>query len=903
MDALNFGQTDVFSLQMMRVRCLRTLFVLSAITLTLFGTNDASAQSSRGFLYHSVEAEGEKHLYAVYVPAGLSLQQKVPVVMYLHGAGERGDDPRLPLSIGIGPFLDAATPFITVFPQCEDVSGQALKGWAADGFDGKRAMAILKDLRGRYSTDEDRTILTGWSMGGYGVWELAAAYPDQWSAIVPIAGGGDPAMATKVKDIPIWAFHGENDGLIPVKRGREMVEAVREAGGTPLYTEVSGGNHDIWLDVYGSRQVLDWMLNPKSEDDGAELAANVKFNGKRPKYGRYGLQPFKPAVDLSQAAYVRINNELLKSLSAAVTEKVNPGMLRGGIRNISMGQTVQGRRFTVTFARNSYSADLERASIQASGNGRLSVRMALRNINIRIGGTSISGQRHYAATGPINIRIGYRGSVTLALELEPYVSNRQIKFRQRGTQFNIPANNYSVSRPAVTRTQGIGMTAERVSSGIVNGLYGSRARIESEIQTAVPSVIAELERQINFDDYGDFVSTFWPLPAYAPRVKLWPDDFKVDANGVSLVLGMTAASQDPFGPAPQLRSVNLGGPTASQIVSRGDLQIGVSPRFLEPLTNLLVSANRARVNILDIPEPTFHRLVEPEFLKTILTAGKLQKDMTVRAELILTAPIRTAESKSGPVSSLHGVSTSVATKRVSSTVLAQAVIGKIDAPTSGNAQTGDQVTSKALVRLLANGIRIEYSAFEANSKSWKPLGHFDLKMQQNVELSTHQPSFTKRSIQTEWIGEPALQVTSTFGEEASVTDEFRKLFLAGWSEWTEQQSSAFPVPDLDFGSMKYRIDTMNVSENAISATFQRPGIKITNSSEVALTYQIKSPNSPFGGPYMLEPGKTHRFNVSTSLKYRSQSEGETVQFTLPIGSHSEYRKSKNSETVQLFLAE
>ncbi len=141
-----------------------------------------------------------------------------------------------------------------VIPQSEK------RTWKADSEDGKRAVAILDQVMKDYKVDPDRQYLTGLSMGGFGTWSLAAAYPDRWAAIVPICGGGDPKTAEKIKDIPCWCFHGGADPTVKPERSQEMIEALKKAGGHPKYTEYPGVGHNSWDAAYAEKELFPWLL-------------------------------------------------------------------------------------------------------------------------------------------------------------------------------------------------------------------------------------------------------------------------------------------------------------------------------------------------------------------------------------------------------------------------------------------------------------------------------------------------------------------------------------------------------------------------------------------------------------------------------------------------------------------
>lgn len=202
-------------------------------------------------------ADGSESPYVVFVPHSYDGTKDYPVILFLHGSGESRGGKKMPVDVGIGPAIktrEKTFPFITIFPQSEK------RTWKADSEDGRRAIAILDATLREYRIDPKRQILTGLSMGGYGTWSLAAAYPDRWAAIVPICGGGNPDDAAKIKDIPCWCFHGQDDNAVKVERSREMIAALEKAGGQPRYTEYRWVGHDSWDPAYATNQLYAWML-------------------------------------------------------------------------------------------------------------------------------------------------------------------------------------------------------------------------------------------------------------------------------------------------------------------------------------------------------------------------------------------------------------------------------------------------------------------------------------------------------------------------------------------------------------------------------------------------------------------------------------------------------------------
>ncbi len=210
--------------------------------------------------------EKEPFRYRLLRPEHAEPGEQYPLVLFLHGAGERGDDNRaqlkyLPELMATGPYRQAFPCFL-VSPQC-----RAGRWWiprAEDKPGGEQlemALEILDSVEKSCPIDPRRVYLTGLSMGGFGCWNLAAKYPERFAAVVPICGGGNAANAGKLVDIPIWAVHGAEDDVVRPELSRAMIEAVRAAGGHPHYTELAGVAHDSWTPAYTDPDgVIPWMF-------------------------------------------------------------------------------------------------------------------------------------------------------------------------------------------------------------------------------------------------------------------------------------------------------------------------------------------------------------------------------------------------------------------------------------------------------------------------------------------------------------------------------------------------------------------------------------------------------------------------------------------------------------------
>jgi predicted peptidase len=200
---------------------------------------------------------GESVNYLLYAPSS-SLgkgSSSLPLILFLHGSLQRGDDPSVLLGETIFAFARRAAdfPFFIVAPQC-----RANTTWSP-----RLLKELLDEITRSYPVDEDRLYLTGFSMGGYGTWKTAIAYPGTFAAIAPICGFGDVARAARLKDVPIWAFHGARDANVPLSESTKMADAVRGSGGDVRLTVYPELGHECWPTVYRDSRIYLWFLMHK----------------------------------------------------------------------------------------------------------------------------------------------------------------------------------------------------------------------------------------------------------------------------------------------------------------------------------------------------------------------------------------------------------------------------------------------------------------------------------------------------------------------------------------------------------------------------------------------------------------------------------------------------------------
>jgi len=250
--------------------------ILSAVMLLGVTGQPAMAQRvETGFLDRMASVGGQGYRYQVYVPVDYTTRTDWPVILFLHGAGERGSDGILQTTTGLGPAIrrdPSRFPAIVVFPQVPTDSA-----WA--GAPAEAAMVALRQTMAEYRVDVGRVYLTGLSMGGRGSWHLAYRHPTLFAAVAPICGwitqtrqltntpvvppdSGSQfvALARQLRNMPIWIFHGEMDRVVPVIGSREPAAALKDAGGNVRYTEHLGTDHNSWDAAYSSREFVDWLF-------------------------------------------------------------------------------------------------------------------------------------------------------------------------------------------------------------------------------------------------------------------------------------------------------------------------------------------------------------------------------------------------------------------------------------------------------------------------------------------------------------------------------------------------------------------------------------------------------------------------------------------------------------------
>jgi predicted peptidase len=237
-----------------------------AFVILLTALPCAGQDTIDGFVGRVYRSGSQSMPYRLFVPTGYKGDMPYPLVLWLHGAGGAGSDNRLQIladqTLGTRtwtkPQNQAKHPTFVVVPQ-------STTNWVSNGLDRlspemSLVLAILDKVRGEFSIDPARIYVAGQSDGGIGTWNVIIQRPNLFAAAIPLCGGGDPSKVAAITNLPIWAFHGGRDKVIPVAESRKMINALKRAGGHPRYTEYSNVGHDVWTRAFVKPELVDWLF-------------------------------------------------------------------------------------------------------------------------------------------------------------------------------------------------------------------------------------------------------------------------------------------------------------------------------------------------------------------------------------------------------------------------------------------------------------------------------------------------------------------------------------------------------------------------------------------------------------------------------------------------------------------
>ena len=240
----------------------------------LFALRPAEAQSltDKFEAKQFVSESGDTLNYRIFVPAKTDSTGSFPLVLFLHGAGERGDDNKAQLKWGVWRFVEDSVqqkhPSIVLAPQVPKESywgrldwRESLKLTEEPQKPTALTLQLIEQLKQDFKIDDSRMYITGMSMGGFGTWDIISRHPKMFAAAVPVCAGGDTRQAHRLIDLPIWNFHGAIDDVVSPRLSRNMISAIQYAGGKPGYTEYPDVGHFSWIQAYREPWLVDWMFS------------------------------------------------------------------------------------------------------------------------------------------------------------------------------------------------------------------------------------------------------------------------------------------------------------------------------------------------------------------------------------------------------------------------------------------------------------------------------------------------------------------------------------------------------------------------------------------------------------------------------------------------------------------
>ncbi len=868
------------------MRCLGLLMiVLSGMTASA----DDPSPEPRGFVDRIFTDDTGKHRYVVFHPQGEPPANGWPVVLFLHGAGERGTDGRRQLDFGLGPIVKRRAetfPAIVVFPQAEGIDGPILRTWSPNSPDGRRALAILDAVASQFPTDAAHRILTGWSMGGYGTWQLAAADPTKWTAVLPISGGGDPSTAVRLTDVNIWAFHGSQDRIVPSSEGRSMAQAVLQAGGHVAYSEIADAGHDVWQRVYNSDAVLDWILSPHG--DRAQLEVTAFPADQTQENSEMITPPFVPAMVIENALALRIGSDAMQTIAEGLPALVaDRGGLSGDLPDVTDQLEMDGRTFKVTFGSLTFAAEVEQTILRPRGADRLETHIAVRNVTLRVGHVEVTDGEVGFQTGPVEIVIGHRAPVWLRVEVRPTVIDRQLSLKLLRSSFEIPDANWFVRKPASITLQGEWLNEREVTTAVVGGVYVRKKTIEEQVLNAMPALLDQLAAQANYDPLAQMVQALWPLPVYKPELRIHPESVSTDVDGVSLTLGATVAAVDSTSTAP-VRTVRASAPPAHDILRTTDLRANVAIDVLDQMSSLLAGTSAVQIYASDIPGRPFHELTEFSSLADVIPElHRSPPDSEVWAALQLDAPLHVSPNE-------RATATDTQDTRLT-----------IEAP-------------RLTLKLSVLPPQSASAASEAGVAVSKPVLVFDgaVHLQQPLSLTTGQTTTGQPGLSIGWGAETSVDVSplpvdesgSTVGDSSLTIDEagLAILFEQGWRRWTSTQTqSIINVPTLAVGESMLAFQEMEWAGRCLSAKFLPAATKILNVTDRSITIHVRGPHTRWSQPLMLASGEGRTFRTGAVLYLQPERDWVFQDVQLPAGTVWEWRsvsESRRPEWVQVDFA-
>jgi poly(3-hydroxybutyrate) depolymerase len=843
----------------------------------------AAEVTATGFQPRVYRDDKGEHKYMVFIPAAYTPERQWPVILYLHNASDCGTDNELPLVGGLGPQVRARAatfPFIVVFPQCEDRECRLLEGWLPSTPDAARALKIFDEVERDFSVDHHHEILTGWSMGGAGSWLLGSLNPSRWSAIVSVAGGGEPATAAKLVGVPIWAFHGSKDLAVPIEQERKMVDTVKALGGHAHFTELPGVRHNIGHVVYAEDCLYEWMLHPETEPQDESFVHNAQRAPSETEMGHNFDHAFIPGVEIPNAVYIHLDQLAIDTMTNAAPDLLPTSMLAGAEADVHQAQRAFFMQLNVTLSGISYQGSVERLTVTTSDSGWLTLSLGLRNMTMQIGNTQLNGSLVSAEAGPMQIVIAQQRPVWLTLNLRPYIEDHRLRFELGHTNFSIPSDDFYVTTPHV-EAHGLpivrGRVAQGLSNNLVSGAYGRKAEIEEKIRSSAPVLVQHLEEKLDKSLWKTRTVGTWPVPAYQPRFRAWPQSVHVDQTGMALVVGVTVARPAFDTNDHPVRRFERPSVRFDAIPKQPGMQVAMSSAIFEGFTNVMVESCVARGDARDLGSPEFAQLGDMKnLIAAIPDLARYGDKLQVRTDMQMKAPLSCSQMPGGTIQQ----------------ILAEN--GTAPSPT-------DLVQFR--MPLLRFVVQIKTSP---EQEHWQHCAEFDITLNQPMRLRLDRPNFESRAIRMDWQGVADVRTVSRFAEgyeakDKTLNGEFLgEIFRQGWASPSYVDLlQHMEVADVVLGSGRLRAQQITWVEPFMVQNFVPAQTRVSNAGSEPLSYLVRGPFSNWGGPFVIAPGKSHDFPESYPITIQQIAPVALAPSVIPMGTHVVLGKNAPAQGPQV----
>ncbi|MFH5803050.1 hypothetical protein [Alienimonas sp. DA493] len=846
-----------------------------------------------GFSVRTYTDEAGDHKYSVYVPRTPPPPEGYPIVLFLHGAYERGTDGLRQTTVGLGPIVreDPDFPAVVVFPQVEDSDGRILPAWNPDRPDGERALEILEEVENALPIDPAHRVLAGWSMGGYGVLgQLAQGDPLRWSAAVSVASGRSigldvEALAAASRVTPLWIVAGAQDRYVPFIETEETVREIREAGGRVRFTQVRNAGHDVWKTAFSSDRFAAILRNPRvvapraangapgEVDEGLVEPPEEQLPDEdeldRSEAVAASPEEFEPELILERGAFVRADNALLEKLVRQYARSLPADALTGTIPDQNITREALGHKIHVFFSGIRYSGRVVDASLVGRAGNYVTGRVEVVDASItvqRIFMRAPLGHRGFA--GPIAVRAGVRRPLVLEVDIRPSVVNGELQLTALRTRFALPPDDYYVCGPGCVDEDGLFLTESKLAKTLVEGLYDARTQGEQAVHDAVPEFLQNAGSNVSLGDPGGLTGELLPLPLVEPSIQVRLAGVQADEKGLNAIFDLAFGAPADHPPHPPRRAD--GGVTFDLATGAGKpegLAVGVSASLVRVLSDQLVEEGVPRIDARDVPGNPLASLHQRENLLRIVPGLNRPEyaDHELRARLTLVGPI---------------------------------------------AAIGGDSRENALVRMESDAVELTIDhrpdGGDRDGGAWQRAGVVRLALRQPIRATVRRNGSYRNFLavaEGEDAGIAALDARALVGDRID-GDLAARLVREGWDNWLDDEGPfSGPLQDFDVPGAALRIEELNsrgpasgATDGLVIAEFIVPDTTLENRSELTLTYRVREePNGPWGGPFTLAPGEIHTYKVREPLRFeqlgaastveatRTLEVGQAYQFHVPVG--------------------